>query len=146
MSTAAIFVGIGSVLLLALLWVTLAGIRAILEQETVGQLRRAARGLLLRSTRRLPEPERVILTQRLFRRLNSKDLEDRPLSQFLFAFNRWIATINVRHTYRLALAWLGGTNPHLTQRFPRERSMIVPRAFAVLSAGAVTALTDRLPR
>ena len=132
--------GVGLALLLVLLWLALGGLRAALEEEVVGQIRRAAQVLVGRSTRRQSGGEGVAITRQRLARL--EELGDRPLSQFFFALGSWLRSIDLRRQVQefwIGVAFLGGMDPQWTRRMPSQLQIGVAAGGAVVTAGTMAA-------
>jgi VIT1/CCC1 family predicted Fe2+/Mn2+ transporter len=142
MTQASIFSGIGIAILLVILWLVLGGFRAILEEEAVGQIRRAARALIRRSVRHMSVEHRSIILSRLLAQLKSDELHDRPLSQFVFAFRHWMRSCDFQQlalAVKARIAWVAGMDPQLARLVPSEMSRGVACGLAVVSSGVATA-------
>lgn len=140
MILAVAFVTVGLTVLSLMAWVLLAALQALIGEQAIGQTRRLARALIRRSTRRLQEPERTLLTRDLLAELEGPDLTGLPLSQLRVATDLWLHSGDLRRaegeTTRFprltrVLLWLAGAE--------NERVLLPSQRYAAISHGALTA-------
>lgn len=132
-------------LLMAILWLLLAGVRAVLEEEAVGQIRRLSRTLFHRAAQHRSARGEGVIDRR--RSAEFGGLHDRPVSQFFFAFRQWWRSIDFREVALVSkarVAWLGGTDPQLARLLPGEMSRGVWTGLVIVVAGVIAALANAL--
>lgn len=137
----------GTLVVLAFLWLAVAVVRPVAEDEAVGQVKRLARFLVKRAARALPEVEREIFVRDVLAELAGPELRDRPLSQLFLALDLWIHSSDLRLAPRQvlrsagrklssSLVWLGGTHLEALSYVPQERPLAVSRGLSVLNMAA----------